>query len=144
MRRSFDRTSRPPALLLELTLSDLTGRFRATRMARVDTGAARSAIPASVVVDLRLNVARSAMARGAFDTTNTLRPMFYLQCSLDGRQFHMMEAFHRANETVLLGSDILARYTLCADGPGGDFKLGTPGLLWSLLKRPIELSLRKS
>jgi len=108
-----------PAVLLNLTHPvDLTLRAH-NQAALVDTGADQTVVPARLVTDLRLVERDAVEVRGYDGTARTLST--YL-VRLQVRDLPPIDVEVIASSdvpNVVLGRDVLNRYTITLDGPAG-------------------------
>lgn len=123
MRFAYSRGQRPPALLVTLGVSSLRGGDEITVEAKLDTGAAMSAIPSAILDRLSPSVAGTIQARGPFDHGCQRRTTYFVQI----RYPWAAEVAHTrivvATESAygLIGRDILNGVMLHADGPHETF-----------------------
>lgn len=125
MRFAYSRGQYPPALVVNVVISNLERTFEISLEAKVDTGAAMSAVPRTIIPALRPEIAGTVRARGAFDRQSEERPVYYLRVTLPWQR-----SVSRATKMVvteescaLIGRDLLNQFTLTADGPGEIFDI---------------------
>jgi hypothetical protein len=123
MMFAYSRGQRPPALLATLGVSDLRGDNEFAVEAKLDTGAAMSAIPSSILERLKPSVAGTVQARGPFDQHSRRRPTYFVRLRFPWAAGETRTSLVVATESAygLIGRDILNGVVLHADGPQETF-----------------------
>jgi predicted aspartyl protease len=111
----------PPAPAVLLNLShpvDLTVRAP-DQAALVDTGADQTVLPARLIAELRL-VGRDAVEVRGYDGTARTLPTYLVRLQVRDLTPIDVEVIGSSDvPNVILGRDVLNRYTITLDGPAG-------------------------
>ena len=120
-RRYSDRFTFPPALILDVDII-ATGTDRQRRIpAKIDTGADMTAIPDSLIAELKLLEFNKRILY-AVGHPGYLCFTYLATIMVESRSFEIEMATHN-RPYVLLGRDILNQFILHADGPAEIFEL---------------------
>ena len=114
----------PPGLVLPAFVRDLGSTDVAKGKAVIDTGADLSVIPDTMRAELKLKPCGHKLCRGALDQHPQQVPTYFIELSLDAKQFLLLEVLARPRDTLLLGRDVLDGFVLLANGPKGYFEIG--------------------
>lgn len=125
VRFQYDRRHYPPALVVNVRLANLAETIQEEIEAKIDTGAALSAVPHSLRDRLGLSTAEKVRARGPFDHRYQERVVYGLKLQVPWRQdrWIRVKALLTEGEWFLLGRNILNQFVLRADGPQGVFEI---------------------
>lgn len=114
-----------PAPICEVTISSVSGLE--ILPALIDSGASRTAIPHRVAVDLNLRKLNDETRVGGALGGNEPRPLYKADLSFIGLNFqnHTVVSLpdDPERERILIGRDILNRYTTTLDGPQRQFSI---------------------
>lgn len=108
----------PPAPLVQVTLAAPGGTELLSGLnAQLDTGAFKSVIPKSAVDQLELNPVRELMVEGLNGVVSALTT-YLIELTIKDLSPIVVEALASDGEPrVLLGREVLNKYTITLDGP---------------------------
>jgi len=81
----------------------------------MDTGADLTVIPQSLILGLRLSPRGHVLSK-SFDGTLSHRPVYYLRIIFEGHIVPSVRCITADRENVLLGRNVLNRFTITLDG----------------------------
>ncbi|MCG3139476.1 MAG: hypothetical protein HDKAJFGB_00351 [Anaerolineae bacterium] len=121
----FDNVSKPPAPYLAVVVRHPHTRAEIRIAAKLDTGAAKSVIPSSVVATLNLETMGSLSARGFNQAIDTY-PVYYVELEVADLKLPMLPVIALPRQDMLLGRDILNYFIITLDGKAGAFEMHDP------------------
>jgi len=121
----FDTKSKPPAAYVDVQITHPETGTSQTMPAKLDTGAARTVIPASVADALNLEIMGKILAQG-FDKSPDWYRVYYVALEVAGVHLPMVEAIATARKDVLLGRDVLNRFIITLNGKDLTFEMKDP------------------
>lgn len=122
MKLDYSLHISPPAMIVPVSVSPVSGGSTVEAHGLIDTGAAISAVPERVRDELNLMPARPLCVKGACDREWRVAPGYYVVLAIGEWSFKAM-VVSLPRDGVVVGRDVLNRFVLKADGPGGTFEL---------------------
>jgi predicted aspartyl protease len=120
---AYDASFNPPAPVAEVVLAHpVTGDDSGVLRGKLDTGADVTVIPERLLAHLNLTPKGEVWTRG-YDGTYTLRPVYYVQMTVEGFLVASVRCIAAARSDVLLGRNILNRFFITLDGKRQTFSL---------------------
>jgi hypothetical protein len=120
IRYNYNRQVNPPAPFVHVHLSaPLSGSRGLELPAQIDTGADVTVVPESVVKLLALVQLDEKVVAG-FGGLRSIVPTYLLRLHIESESDFLVEVLTSGGEThVLLGRDVINRFRVRLDGPGG-------------------------
>lgn len=112
----------PPAPTLEVEICNVQTDITATVLAKIDTGADGSVIPATLVEQLGL-VPFDTLISIAFDGSTEEQTSYLIDLIFAGRTFSDLEVITAPLSYVLIGRDVLNHVVAILDGPQQTFDI---------------------
>lgn len=113
----YSRRFDPPAPVIEVVVqSPHNRRNRALLPALVDTGADVSALPSSVLANLRVDAVGQIEIAG-LENKYTLEPLYEVQLRVSTHTRLTAEVISSEHDFIILGRDVLNQLILRLDGP---------------------------
>ena len=123
--RAYDSGYRPPAPVVNVTLTHPDSARTCSVRGKLDTGADSLVIPLEVAERLGLESFGNVPVRG-YDGSITRRPVYYAHVVVEGFEFKAVRCLATERVTVLVGRSILNRLIVTLDGPNLAFDLKSP------------------
>ena len=122
----YDRGFNPPAPVVGVTVLHPSGEARrAVLRAKLDTGADITVIPARTIVQLRIMPHGQIWVRG-YDGTHMRRRVYYVRLVVEGDDLPSVRCIAAERGDVLLGRNVLNRFTTTLEGKNLTFDLRDP------------------
>lgn len=120
---AYDRTFVPPAPVADVVVAHATKRARKVALrGKLDTGADVTVIPNSVAASLEATAKGWVWIRG-FDGTFSRRAVYYLRMTVEGHALPAVRCVAAERRDVLLGRNVLNRFTIVLDGKRSRFTI---------------------
>lgn len=103
----------------------ITGLSSGTLRAKLDSGADMTVIPERLVAELRMIPRGRVWTRG-YDSTYSRRPVYYVRLTVEGFDLPAVRCVAADRTDVLLGRNVLNRFTITLDGKNLAFELQDP------------------
>lgn len=123
MKFGFRLEGDRPSLLVPAVIGSGTQDRVEDVDAKIDTGADMSVIPAAVRKSLNLMRSGMVVCRGARGERWTDVPTFIARIRVAGGSWIELDVVESTNSYMLIGMDVLRRYIMTLNGPGGFFEL---------------------
>lgn len=122
--RSYDNFYSPPALIVDVNISNPELKESRNLRGKLDTGSDATVFPEMLARDLKLVPASEVAVRGSLDERSNL-PTYFVNIEFCGYPFEYVEAVAtKYRYDVLIGRDILNKLKLIANGPKLKFIVG--------------------
>lgn len=117
------RRFQPPAPIIQMRLAAPRSNTQMEVMALLDSGAAISVVPMTLVEQLRLPRVDMVRVRGFGGDTREV-PVFAAQIALSQRNAWLARLVPWAESYAILGRDAMNRWRIVLDGPRGMANIG--------------------
>jgi len=115
----------PPAPFMDAEIHNpVLGTYERMR-AKLDTGAAITAIPTDLVERLKLMPEDEWPCRG-YDGKRMIRKLYFVNVELNGNKFELIEAIGAPRDNVLIGRNVLNQLDVHLDGKNLAFDVRDP------------------
>lgn len=121
----YDLDYNPPAPTLKIRLANPVSSNSVELRAKLDSGADMTVIPQKAIGELRL-IPAGRISISSFDGREGLRYTYYVDLSLDGFIFPMVEVIDAKRRDALLGRDVLNLTKTILDGKTLSFEILDP------------------
>lgn len=112
----YHRGFTPPAPALDVWVGHPARAGRTVQLcAKLDTGADTTVVPNGIVQRLGLTARSYAWLR-SYDGSYSRRPVYYARLDLSGFVLFAVRCVAAERDTVLLGRNVLNRFTITLDG----------------------------
>ncbi len=123
MKFNYSSDLFPPGLILPAFARSLDAADIIAGEAKIDTGADLTVIPEHMRLKLKLKPCGRTFCRGAFDRQAQEVPTYFIELSLDRKNFIQLEVLSVPRKALLLGRDVLNGFVLLANGPKEFFEI---------------------
>ena len=122
---SYDTNDKPPAPCLSIRVINPNTQASHSILAKIDTGASISVLPATLVTDSKLEPEGRVRVAG-YDGSLKWLPTYTVAFDISGYLLHDVEVISTQRRSVLLGRDILNHFIITLHGKNLTFDLRDP------------------